>query len=69
MVCVIMAGGRGTRIASVRSDIPKPMIPVLGKPILEYQVISLRRQGIVDFVLCLGYLGEVIRSYFGDGSR
>lgn len=69
MVCVIMAGGRGTRIASVRSDIPKPMIPVLGKPILEYQVISLRRQGIVDFVLCIGYLGEVIRSYFGDGSR
>lgn len=69
MQCVVMAGGRGTRIASVRSDIPKPMIPVLGKPILEHQIVALQKQGVVEFFFCIGYLGEAIRSYFGDGSK
>jgi D-glycero-D-manno-heptose 1,7-bisphosphate phosphatase len=68
MIAVIMAGGRGTRIASVRSDIPKPMIPVLGKPILEHQIMTLKKQGIVDFFISIGYLGETIKAYFGDGS-
>jgi len=69
MKAVIMAGGHGTRIRSVASDIPKPMIPVLGKPILEYQIENLRRCGITDIKLITGYLSECISDYFGDGSN
>jgi D-glycero-D-manno-heptose 1,7-bisphosphate phosphatase len=66
---VIMAGGKGTRIASVASDIPKPMIPLHGKPILEHQIECLKRYGLRDIIIILGHLGHVIRDYFGDGSR
>lgn len=69
MKTVIMAGGRGTRIASVNSDVPKPMIPILGRPILEWQIRCLARQGLTDVILVVGYLGQIIRDYFGDGSR
>lgn len=69
MKTVIMAGGRGTRIASVNSEVPKPMIPILGKPILQYQIEALREQGFSDIVLVTGYLGNVIEDYFKDGSR
>jgi mannose-1-phosphate guanylyltransferase / phosphomannomutase len=69
MKTVIMAGGRGTRIASVASDIPKPMIRLCGKPILEYQIACLKRSGLTDITLVTGYLGHFIREYFGDGSR
>lgn len=64
-----MAGGRGTRIAEVNSEVPKPMIPVFGKPILEYQIETLRKQGFCDIVMVIGYLGHVIEDYFGDGHR
>lgn len=69
MVIVIMAGGRGTRIASVKADVPKPMIPICGKPILEHQLLCLKEQGYHKVILCVGYLGHVIREYFGDGER
>lgn len=69
MQAVIMAGGKGTRIASVANDIPKPMIKVLGKPVLEYQIRNLRRQGITDITLIIGHLGQVIRDYFKDGRQ
>ncbi|WP_110370394.1 HAD-IIIA family hydrolase [Hoylesella shahii] len=69
MKAVIMAGGKGTRIAAVRSDLPKPMIPVCGKPILEWQIENLKASGLTDIVLVIGHLGEVIKDYFGDGSR
>lgn len=68
MKVVIMAGGKGTRIASVKSDVPKPMIPIAGKPILEWQIECLRRQGLKEITLVIGYLGHVIKDYFGDGS-
>ena len=68
MKTVIMAGGKGTRIASVNSEVPKPMIPILGKPILEYQIDCLRRQGYDDIILVVGHLGHVVKDYFGDGS-
>lgn len=68
MKVIIMAGGRGTRIASVRSDIPKPMIPLCGKPILEHQIECLKRNGFTDITIVVGYLGDAICSYFGDGS-
>jgi D,D-heptose 1,7-bisphosphate phosphatase len=64
-----MAGGKGTRIASVRSDIPKPMIPVLGKPILEWQIECLKKNGITDILIGIGHLGNFIRDYFGDGKK
>lgn len=69
MKVVIMAGGKGTRIASVKSDVPKPMIPIAGKPILEWQIECLRRQGQTEITLVIGYLGNVIQEYFGDGSK
>ena len=68
MKTVIMAGGKGTRIASVKSDVPKPMILIAGKPILEWQIECLRTQGLTDITLVIGYLGYVIEEYFGDGS-
>lgn len=69
MKTVIMAGGKGTRIASVNSEVPKPMIPILDKPILQYQIECLRSQGYDDIILVVGHLGHVIRDYFGDGSE
>lgn len=68
MKCVIMAGGRGTRISSVASEIPKPMIRISGKPVLEHAIEVLSSQGISDFIITVGHLKEVITNYFGDGS-
>lgn len=69
MKIVIMAGGKGTRIAELNSQVPKPMIPIDGKPILEYQIDTLRRQGYKEFILVIGHLGHVITDYFNDGSK
>ncbi len=69
MKSVIMAGGKGTRLASVARDIPKPMIPIGGMPVLEYEIAMLREQGFSDILLTVGHLGSVIMDYFGDGSR
>lgn len=68
MVAVITAGGRGTRIASVDCSVPKPMLPVAGKPVLKRQVEGLQRQGIDRIIFTIGYKGGQIRSFFGDGS-
>lgn len=64
-----MAGGKGTRIASVNSEVPKPMICVDDKPILEHQIECLAKQNLKDIILVIGYKGEVIEEYFGDGSK
>lgn len=69
MKVVIMAGGRGTRISSVASDIPKPMIKINGKPVLEHEIVNLREQGFTDIILTVGHLGNIITDYFGDGSK
>lgn len=69
MKVVIMAGGRGTRIAELFPDIPKPLIPVDGMPILEREIRSLAAQGFNDLILTVGYLAEKIIAYFGDGSK
>ncbi len=69
MKIVIMAGGKGTRIASVNAEVPKPMIEILGKPILEYQIECLKKQGYKDIILVVGHLGHIIQEYFGDGSK
>lgn len=69
MKAIIMAGGKGTRLQGIAKDIPKPMFPVLGKPILEYQIESLKKNGIIEVILIIGYLGNAVREYFGDGRR
>ena len=69
MRVVIMAGGRGTRISELFPNIPKPLIPVDGMPILEREIRSLAFQGFKDLILTVGYLADKIISYFGDGSR
>ena len=69
MKTVIMAGGKGTRISSVASDIPKPMISIGGKPVLEREIECLRDQGFTDLIITVGHLGHIIMDYFGDGSR
>lgn len=69
MKTVIMAGGMGTRIASIASDVPKPMISIAGKPILEHQIENLKACGLTDIILVIGHLGHVIQNYFGDGSK
>lgn len=69
MQAVIMAGGKGTRIAAVNSEVPKPMIPILGKPILEYQIEVLARQGVNNIVLVIGHLGHVVKEYFANGEK
>jgi D-glycero-D-manno-heptose 1,7-bisphosphate phosphatase len=68
MKTVIMAGGRGTRLASVASGVPKPMVPLAGKPVLERQIECLKSNGLRDIIIVTGYLGEAIKNYFGDGS-
>lgn len=67
MKAIIMAGGKGTRIASLNSQVPKPMIPICGKPILLYQIENLKKQGISEFILVCGHLREIIKDYFKDG--
>ena len=64
-----MAGGKGTRLQSVAADIPKPMVPVLGRPVLEYQVESLKKSGITELVFIVGHLKEAIIDHFGDGKE
>ncbi len=62
MKAVILAGGKGTRLQSAFSNLPKPMVPVCGKPVLLRQIETLRREGIKDFILTVGYLKEQILS-------
>lgn len=69
MKTIIMAGGRGTRIASVNSEVPKPMIPILDRPVLEHQIECLREQGLTDITMNVGYLADTIKAYFGDGDK
>lgn len=69
MKTVIMAGGKGTRISSVASDIPKPMIPIDGIPVLEREINCLKQQGFDDIIITVSHLGNIIMDYFGDGSK
>lgn len=68
MRAAILAGGKGTRIGQRFPDLPKPMIPVAGKPLLQHQVELLARQGITDITLIIGYKSEIIQKHFGDGA-
>lgn len=67
-IMVIMAGGKGTRLRPYTENCPKPMLPVAGKPMLQYIIERAKLQGFGRFVLSLNYLGQMIRDHFGDGS-
>ena len=69
MQTIIMAGGRGTRISELFPDIPKPLIPIDGIPVLEREICSLASQGFTDIILTISYLHEKIEEHFGDGSK
>lgn len=66
---VILAGGRGERLRPLTDSIPKPMIPIAGRPVLEHQINVLKKSGITEIVLCASYMVNKIKEYFGDGSR
>jgi dTDP-glucose pyrophosphorylase len=65
---VLLAAGRGTRMRELTAELPKPMIKVRGKPILLHIIEGLQAAGIKDFSIIVGYHGDAVRSYFGDGT-
>ncbi len=69
MQIAIIAGGMGTRLGELARDRPKSLVQVCGKPFLQYQLESAKRQGIADIVLCLGHLARPIMAVFGDGHQ
>lgn len=69
MIAVIMAGGKGTRISSVATDIPKPMIKIGEIPVLQWEICSLRDQGFTDIILTVGHMGGQIVDCFKDGAE
>jgi len=64
---VILAGGLGTRLRPLTSEVPKALIPIGGKPFLHHQIELVKRSGIRDIVLCVGHLADMVKDYFGDG--
>jgi mannose-1-phosphate guanylyltransferase / phosphomannomutase len=69
MKAVVMAGGEGSRLRPLTSNMPKPLVPVAGRPIMEHILLHLRRHQLRDVVATVQYLGASIRNYFGDGSE
>lgn len=69
MKTIIMAGGKGSRIASINSDVPKPLIEINHKPVLQYEIESLVSQGLTNIILTVFYRAKMIQDYFGDGSK
>jgi mannose-1-phosphate guanylyltransferase/phosphomannomutase len=68
MKAIVMAGGFGTRIQPLTSSLPKPMLPVLNKPMMEYIILKLKAAGITEIIILLYYKPDVIKKHFGDGS-
>src|SRR6266403_4248156 len=66
---VLLAAGRGTRMRELTVDLPKPMIEVRGKPVLQHIVEGLREAGVRDFLIIVGYRADAVQNFFGDGSR
>ena len=66
---VLLAAGKGTRMRELTNDLPKPMIAVRGKPILQHIVEGLAAAGVTHFLIVVGWRAEVVREFFGDGSR
>ena len=69
MKAVILAGGLGTRLKPYTNSLPKPMLPLGEKPILEHLIEWARKNGVKEIVLCVSYLRKKIEDYFGDGEK
>src|SRR5438094_10649963 len=69
MKAVIMAGGEGTRLRPLTSGVPKPMMPLANRPMMEHIVRLLKEHGFTDIVVTVAFLPQAIRTYFGDGSE
>jgi len=69
MKAVILAGGKGTRLAPYTNILPKPLMPIGEKPIMEILIHQIKRAGIHEVILTVGYLSQLIQSYFNDGSQ
>jgi D,D-heptose 1,7-bisphosphate phosphatase len=69
MKVVIIAGGKGTRISSINKQVPKSMIEINGKPIIEYQIELAKKYNLTDIIITIGYLGDIIKNYFKDGKK
>lgn len=68
MQVLILAGGLGTRLRPITQTVPKPMVRINNKPFLYYQLELLKKNSLTDIVLCVGFLGEKIQEYFGNGN-
>ena len=66
---IIMAGGRGERLKPLTEELPKPLLPVANKPIVQYSVERLKKAGVKNITFCVNYLGEEIKKVFGDGKK
>lgn len=69
MKAMILAAGKGTRVRPLTDEIPKPMIPIIGKPVMEYLIEELARHGFNEIMINVSHLPEKIESYFGNGER
>ena len=69
MKAVIMAGGEGSRLRPLTSNLPKPMMPLVNRPMMEHGVNLLAHHGFEEIVVTVAYLASAIRNYFGDGSQ
>lgn len=66
---VLLAAGRGTRMRELTQELPKPMLQVRGEPVLQHIIKGLRDAGLTDFLVIVGWRAEVVRDFFGDGSK
>jgi len=67
MKAVIMAGGEGTRLRPLTCGLPKPMVPIVGKPVMEHIINHLKSFDVKDIAVTMAYMPPVIMNYFGDG--
>src|SRR5450631_2256698 len=69
MKAVVMAGGEGTRLRPMTASMPKPLLPVVNRPIMEHVLRLLRKHGMTDVVVTVQFLASLVRNYFGDGEE
>ncbi|MBW6461686.1 MAG: nucleotidyltransferase family protein [DPANN group archaeon] len=69
MKAVILAGGKGTRLRPLTYAVPKPLLPINEKPMMEHIILHMKNHGITEFIISVGYLGYQIKNYFNDGSE
>ncbi len=69
MKAVVMAGGEGTRLRPMTSSMPKPLLPVANRPIMEHVLRLLKRHGLTETVVTVQFLASLVKNYFGDGEE